>query len=735
MLQKLVDVVLRRHRAVLAVCVVLTLACGAFGLTLFDKLQGGGYTVPGSDSATAITELRDKFGQAPPNLVLLVDPKRPVDDPESARAATALVDRLQQQPDVTGVLSYWTSGRMAAMKDRAGTKGLIIASILGNETEVDHRVGDIADDLKANHEGVDIAVGGYAMMLRETIEQGEKDVVLGESVAFPLTLIALLLVFGSIVGALLPLTIGTVTSLITLGVLAGLARITDLVAGASNVASLLGLGLAIDYSLLIVNRYREEIAAGADKSTALRTTMHTAGRTVVFSAVTVAVALSAVLLFPLAAVRSLGYAGIATALISAAVSLTLLPALLLMAGDRVAIRRFGRKDRSGTASGSGFWHRLATFVMRRPIPVAVVGVLVLLAVGAPFLGFRAGFPDYRSLPESSTTREVAETLQRDFDATELTGLFVLLPDSSDGIDRYAATLSGLDGVKRVDAPTGSYQGGKLVLPATAAHQRFAADNAGYVSVIPTSADAAPVDDLVRTIRAVDAPSRALVGGVNAGNIDAVDSLADRAPLALVYVLIVMIALLFLLTGSVFVPLLALVLSALSLTATFGALVWVFQEGHLAGLLGGFTVTGDLSAVIPVTLFALAFGLAMDYQVFLLSRIREEYERTGDTTAAVAIGLERIGRIVTAAAILISIVFLGFLASDITFMKAFGVGLPLAVLADATVVRGLLLPAAMKLGGRWVWWAPAPLRKLHNRFGISEGAGPTADQVAGEPAAT
>ncbi|MBF6330765.1 MMPL family transporter [Nocardia transvalensis] len=717
MLRSLVSFALRRHRAVLLVAAILTVLAASAGPTLFGRMQGGGYFDPASESTAASAALRDEFGQGAPNLVLLVDAGRSVDDAETSRAATALVDRLRAERDVTGVLSYWTDGHPAAMRDKAGTRGLVVATILGDEMAIDHRIGELAPHFAGRHDGLDVQVGGYAMMLHETVARGEKDIVTGESVAFPLTLIALLLVFGSIVGAALPLIAGTVTTVLTLGTLWLLTTVTELAATAANIASLLGLGLAIDYSLLIVSRYREELATGAEPRTALTATLVSAGRTVGFSALTVAIALSSMLFFPLLAVRSIGYAGIAVAAIAALVSLTVLPAVLLLSGNRIATSRFGNK-RTADEVGDGFWHRLATTVMRRPVPIATVVIVILLALGAPFLRFVPGFPDYRSMPGDSSARQVAEAVAHDFDATELAGLFVVLPDSTTGLADYAAALSRVEHVQRVDTATGSYMGGALALPPTAAHHRFENGGSAYLSIVPTAADPDVVHDVIRDVRAQPAPSRALVGGVDAANLDAIAALTARAPVALAYVVVLMLVLLFLLTGSVIVPVIALVLSAFSLTATFGALVWIFQEGHLSGLLG-FTVTGDLSAVVPVMLFAVAFGLAMDYQVFLLSRIREEYENTGDNTASVAIGLERIGRIVTAAAVLISIVFLGFLASDITFMKAFGIGLPLAVLADATLIRGFLLPAALRLSGRWTWWSPLPLRRLHARIGLRE----------------
>ncbi|MFQ6395912.1 MMPL family transporter [Nocardia sp. KC 131] len=710
----------RRGRQVLAVFAVFALAMGILSSTLFDRVHGGGYSDPGGESGRATEILRDEFGQAAPNFVLLVQTEKSVDDPESATAATELARRLKNEPDVSGVVSYWTEGTQPSLASSDGAKGLIVAGILGAEADVDRKVGALADKYGGRHGVLDVRVGGYAMLLHETVEQSERDAILGESIAFPITLLALLFVFGGLVAASLPVVVALVTVMITMGALWLLTLFVDLAATATNVATLLGLGLAIDYSLLIINRFRAELATGAQPARAVRLTMRSAGRTVAFAAVTVGVALSGLLFFPLLAVRSMGYAGLAVTVIAATVSLTLLPMILLLLGSRIDNGQLGWFLRAPRpAPGEGFWHRLATFVMRRPVPIGLVVAAILLLLGTPFLGVKLGFPDERALPESMNNRQVTEIVQRDFTATDATSLFAVLPDSATGLDDYARKLSQVENVQRVDTATGSYShGGFLALP-TEQHKRFGTADAAYLAVHPDTTDPDILDRVASDVRAVPAPSRVLVGGTAAANADAIDAVKSTLPTALGFVVIVMLIVLFLLTGSVVLPLVAIVLSAFSLTATFGALVWIFQDGHLSGPLG-FTVTGDLPATVPVMLFAVAFGLAMDYQVFLLSRILEEYERTGKNESAVAFGLERIGRIITAAAVLISLVFLGFLASDITFMKAFGIGLPLAVLVDATLVRGLLLPSVMTVLGDWSWWAPGPLEKLHARFGFDEG---------------
>ncbi|REE96783.1 RND superfamily putative drug exporter [Thermomonospora umbrina] len=723
----------------LVVALLLMLVGGAAGPTLFGKLSSGGFDDPGSDSGKAATALREVFGQGQPNVAMLVETPRGVDDASAARAGAALGGRLSDEPGVVNVTSYWASGRAPRLRSEDGRKALVLATIVGNENDVNERLDTLLPRYEGAKDGVDVQVGGFARLQLELNEQSAKDAKTGEMIAFPIALVALVLVFGGVVAASLPLVVAMITTLLGLGLLWLLASVGTVAVTSVNVVTILGLGLAIDYSLLIVNRYRDELRAGRPTDQAIRITMDSAGRTVLFSALTVAVAVAGLAAFPLLSLRSMAYAGIIVALLSAAASLTVLPALLALIGPRIDRGRIlGRRRASAArekAVEDGFWHRLASFVMRRPVPIATAAVAVLLLLGAPFLGIKIAAPDERVMPESSVSRQVATTLRSEFPSGEQNALQVVAPSAqaSRQVAAYATTLSGLPGVARVDTITGSYASGRQAVAAGPQHTRFGKGEAAYLSVVPVPGEAEDAERLVRDIRDTPAPFDTLVGGSAAVNIDATDALVDRLPYALAAVSAIMVVLLFLLTGSVLLPFLALALSALSLTASFGALVWIFQDGHLSGLLGGFTVTGTITSTVPVMLFAVSFGLAMDYQVFLLARIREEYEHTGSGTAAVALGLERIGRIVTAAAILISIVFLAFLVSGITFMKAFGVGLPLAVLMDATLVRGALLPAAMRLAGRATWWAPGPLRRVHARFGLRESGAaalPKAEALAG-----
>ncbi|WP_119726761.1 MMPL family transporter [Thermomonospora amylolytica] len=738
MLGGLSGLALRRGRAVLVVALLLSLVGGAAAPTLFGRLSAGGFDAPGAESGRAAAALREDFGQGQPNLVLLVRAPAGVDDPAVIRAGQALTARLAAEPGVTNVTSYWSAGRAPQLRGQDGRKAIAVATIVGDENAVADRIEDLLPRYEGSRDGLQVQVGGYARLQHEMSAQSEEDVKKGEMFTFPVALVALVLVFGGLVAASLPMVVAMVTTLLGMGAVWVLASLTGVAVISVNVVTILGLGLAVDYSLLIVNRYREELGGGLSPADALRATMGSAGRTVLFSAVTVAVALAGLAMFPLMALRSIAYAGVLTALLAAAASLTVLPALLAVVGPRIDRGRVLRRGSAGRGRRveEGFWHRLASFVMRRPVPVATVAVAFLVLLGLPALGMKVGTPDERVMPSSSVSRQVATTLRAEFSTGEQNALQVVVPSAPDRrqVAAYAAALSALPDVARVDTVTGGYARGAQVTPAGPAHARYSGQGtAVYLSVIPVPGDPDAAERLVGDVRAEPAPFRTLVGGTPAVSVDTTAALVDRLPYALAVVSAAMVVLLFLLTGSVLLPFLALVLSALSLTAAFGALVWIFQEGHLSGALGGFTATGELTSTVPVMLFAIAFGLAMDYQVFLLARIREEYEATGSGTAAVALGLERIGRIVTAAAVLISIVFLAFLVSGVTFVKAFGVGLPLAVLMDATLIRGAVLPAAMRLCGRATWWAPGPLRRLHARFGLREGgaspAGATPEVIA------
>jgi RND superfamily putative drug exporter len=733
MLERLGRFLHRRRWPVLAATLAAVVVAGALGGGAVTRLKSGGFEDPAAESTRAAAVLRDDFGVGDPNLVLLATAEGGVDDPAAAAAGEALTRRLAAEPDLAQVASYWTTGA-PTLKSADGRQALVLGRITGDEEALDERAGQLEAAYGGDQGALAVQVGGQAQVFREVGEQVEADLARAEAIAVPITLLLLVVVFASAVAGSLPLAVGGFAIVGTLLVLRVLAGLTDVSIYALNLTTALGLGLAIDYSLFMVSRYREELRAGREPADALVATMRTAGRTVLFSAATVAVSLLALLVFPLYFLRSFGYAGIAVVALAAVGALVVLPALLALLGRRVDRFRLplGRR-RAAPAPGTGSWHRIATWVMRRPAPIAVAVVAFLVLLGTPFLGVRFGLPDDRVLPPSAQGRQVADAIRANFGTDESAALSVVAPGIGDPmaqlaeIDGYAAALSRLDGVERVDALTGSYAAGARLqgpLPAGAdavapEARRFATADGSWLSVVPSvEATSAAAEELVADLRALPAPLGAQVTGPSAQLVDTKASLFGDLPAAAAVIALVTFVLLFLLTGSVVVPVKALVLNLLSLTAIYGAMVYVFQEGHLAGLLG-FTATGTIDTSMPVLLFCIAFGLSMDYEVFLLSRIKEEHDRTGDTVAAVAVGLERTGRIVTTAAALLAIVFVAFATSEVSFLKLFGVGTALAILVDATLIRALLVPAFMRLAGRANWWAPAPLRRLHARVGLAE----------------
>ena len=613
------------------------------------------------------------------------------------------------------------------LRGSGGDRALVMAHVEGTDTEAIERADDLVDALEdsgVGGEAVTINAGGLAVVNAEVTGTIEEDLRLAEMIAIPITLVLLIWVFGSVVAALLPLAVGIFSIIGTFAILQVISQFTEVSIFSLNATTALGLGLAIDYSLFVVSRYREELAAGHDVGVAVRRTVRTAGRTILFSAITVGIGLSAMLLFPMPFMRSFGYAGIGVAATAAFGAVVLLPAMLAALGHRVEKGRVFK--RRPVIAGEGIWHRVAVFVMRRPVPVATAVIAVLLFLGAPFLGIKLGVPDDRVLGEGSDVRETHQILRDEFTAGEAATVQVVVPEISDpasadaDIAAYAAELSTIDGVARVDALTGSYAGGAEIAGPGAASLRFANDTGTWLSVVPAVEPLSEDGEaIVHDVRDMPTPfDEVLVGGQPAGLVDSKDVVMDRLPLAIALIAITTFVVLFMLFGSLLVPLKALVLNVLSLTATFGAMVWIFQDGHGSGLLD-FTATGTITVAMPILMFCIAFGLSMDYEVFLLSRIKEEHDRGSDTVRSVAMGLERTGRIVTAAAVLIAVVFLAFATGEVSFMKMFGVGLTLAVLVDAFLIRSTLVPAFMRLAGDANWWAPGPLRRFHARYGISE----------------
>jgi RND superfamily putative drug exporter len=738
-----------RARLVLVLSVVIVALAAALGAGAIGKLKGGGFDDPASESSRATVALQRDLKQQNANLVLLVTAPAgsSVDSAAVVSAGKDAVSRLRSQPGVDVLSDYWDAPVAAApgLRSTDIRKALVVAHVSGDEDAVRARAAQLQPMFSigtgtgnAGTGGVQISTGGFAQANADITAQVTKDLATAESIAIPLTLALLVLVFSSVVAGLLPLMVGGIAIAGTFAVLSVLAEVTDVSIFALNLTTALGLGLGIDYSLLIVNRFREELARGLTTPDALGVTLATAGRTVLFSSATIAVALSSLLVFPLYFLRSFAYAGIAVVAVAAAGSLITLPAVLRVLGPRVNLLRVGRK-RAVAVATSGFWSRLAAFVMRRPVLSALPVVAILLGMAAPFLAVNFGLPDDRVIPAAeSQARRVGDVLRTDFASRDSDALTVVLPgvpgadDASrrSAVAGYAASLSGLPNVARVDSVAGTYVLGRQIAPGRA---DLSAGSAAGVLVIPSvDAGGDAAQDLVRAVREVAAPGDRLVGGPSAALVDVKSGIGNRLPLAIALIALSTFVLLFLFTGSVVLPLKALVINAVSIVGVVGAMVWVFQDGHLSGVLG-FTPM-PLSITMPLLMFCVAFGLSMDYEVFLLARIKELHDAGADTATAVSGGLERTGRIVTTAAALLAITFFAFVSSKVSFIQMFGLGSGLAIVLDATLVRGVLVPALMRLMGAANWWAPHPLKRLHNRIGFSEPSGLPAPGAAPAPVA-
>ncbi len=736
MLQRLGGFAVRRRRRVLLATFVAVVVAGALGGDAFDRLTAGGFNDPDAESSRGAEKLDQLFDTGEPNLILLVTAKQgSVDDRAVASEGVALTEELQRERSIDEAFSYWSLGSAPAFRSNDESQALVLARVPGDEDEVSDVVEDLSVKYTREESFIDVAVGGQGEIFRQVTSQVESDLKQAEMITFPILLIVLIVVFGSVVAAGLPLLVAAMSVVGTLLTLFLLSLVTDVSIFSVNLTTMLGIGVGIDYSLFIVSRFREELRSGRDPEEAVVRTVETAGRTVLFSGLTVAISLFALLVFPMYFLRSFAYAGVAVVALATVGALVVLPSLLAVVGPRIDKWIVMRRNHSG--SGGERWHRIATFVMRRPWPTAIGVVALLVLLGIPFLRAQFGLPDDRVLPESASSRRVQDEIRANFPSIEASTLPVVAVDTGPPGDQralqvheYASRLSDVEGVARVDAATGSYQDGEKIAPRSDLSARFEGEDATWLAVVPAVEPLSEAgESLVRDVRSVMAPFETYVTGRAAELVDSKDSLFDKIPGAAVIIASVTFVLLFLMTGSVLVPVKAIVLNLLSLTATFGAMVWIFQDGNLSDWLG-FTPTGTLNLDTIILMFCVAFGLSMDYEVFLLSRIKEEYERTGDNVTSVALGLERTGRIVTAAAVLISIVFAAFVTSQITFIKMFGVGMMLAVVMDATLIRGTLVPAFMRLAGKANWWAPKPLRQIHRRLGLRETAEPALEATGG-----
>ena len=724
-LDRIGQFIVRRARMVLIVSFIGAIGAVGVILDLSDHLKFEGFVDPDSEAYAGQKFLEEHFGVGVPNLAFVVTSKSgTVDDPTVDAEAAAFVARVQAEPEVSDIVSYWTAGRPPGLRSENGSRALVVGRIEGDDAAVEKRLRALTPRFTGPGDTVDIRVGGSAEALRDIVDVSKDDLAKAEVVTLPLILVALIIVFGSVVAAMLPLVIAVEAVLGTAVALRLISEHTTVSTFSLWLTTVLGLGLAIDYSLFMVSRFREELAEGHEPGAATLTTVRTAGRTVLFSSAAVVIAFSALAILPLSFLRSFGYAGMATGVMAGAGALLVLPAVLVTLGHRVNAWTVWKRS-TRPADGSGLWARVAVLVMKRPVLVAAAALVVLVLAGTPILNIRLGLVDDRQLSKGNNSRDVGDILRSEFAVREASPISVVLPGTDvatrgSDVAAYATRLASIPEVMRVDTALGSYSsGGRVELPVEQA-QRYARNGSTFLNLVTDVEPIAPASEpIIEAVRATPAPSQALVTGYAVNAYDVKKAIVGTFPRALVFMLIATFAALFLQFGSLLVPLKAVVVNVLSLSALFGAMVWVFQDGHLNGLLD-VTSTGWLYVNLPIIIFCVAFGLSMDYEVFLLSRIKEEYDRGATNEEAIALGLERSGRIVSSAALLIGVVFLtsGILGS-IQFSKAFGLGLSLVVLGDAFLIRGTLVPALMKLAGPANWWLPSPLRRIHDRIGISE----------------
>jgi len=697
---------------------VAMVAFGVFGVQVFGAMKSEGFNDPASESSRVASMLAEDFGTREPAAILAI--QTPVDVDVDAAAATTLLKQVGATPGVSEVVSYWSTGGATAFKgtDSRTGQALVFAVDGADLAELGSRI--TSEFAGEQGDLVVYAFGGKIIgnAFNDTITA---DLARAESIAVPVTALLLLFVFGSVVAAGLPFLVAGGTILGSFLVLFLVSRATEVSVFALNLVTGLGLALGIDYALLIINRFREELARGKSVPDAVAATVGSAGRTVFVSGITVAVALASLLIFPQYFLRSFAYAGIAVSLLAILGALTAIPALLAILGPRVNKLKVRRGDLAPKEDGG--WARLARFVMRRPWPVLIGTIALLLVIAAPALNAVFGQVDERALPPSHPVAQAGELLREQFPGNEGSPYQIVLlqPQAADAVQSYAKQLSLIPQVERVTTAQDIVVDGEVIAPNP---DPSTWDAAGATRIEAVSS-VRPIDPageaLVAQLRGLAAPAQEqLVGGLAAQWADATSGILDRVWIVALWLAITTMVILFLFTGSLLIPAKAFLLNILSLGATLGALVWVFQGGHLRWLTGDYTVTGTVDVSTLALIAVIAFALSMDYEVFMLARIKEEHDAGASTADAVAFGLQRTGRIVTAAALLIAIVFASFLTSSATNIKQLGFGVTVAILLDATIVRALLVPAFMRIAGQANWWAPAPLRRLHARLGLREG---------------
>lgn len=700
----------------LAVAGVLFLVLAAVAAGAMNALSLNRFEATNAPSAAAETLLNSTFETGTPNITILVTANNgDVDSSAVTEEGLRLTELVDTFPGVDDAWSYWTE-MVPTLAAGDGSSALVQAWAPGDANEVRQEILPALDDALLESKGstIEVALGGSDEVFRSVAEQSRTDFLRAELIIAPLVIALLWAVLRRLRLAAVVFATGLFSVVGTLAIMRLVATFTEVSTFAANIALVMGIALGVDYGLFLIYRFREEARRTADLPLAVHRATQAAGRTIVFSGATVAASLAVLLVFPFPFLASFAYAGVAVVATAVLAATLVLPAALVLLGRR-ALRR-----REPDADGSRLWRRITVATTGRPAVFALAGVVILILLGAPVLGVRFGAPDDRILPQSVPVRALYDTIRDDYDSEDADAILIVAQTiTPDQLGRYATELAALPDVLRVDSAVGSVAADGAITPPADSAVRFTPGAAGsYLSVVPTRESLDDRAGFVSAVRSIEPPAEVLFGGSPAMLDDYTAGVTARLPLVAVLIALITFAILFVMTGSVIAPIKATILNLLSLTVMFGVLVWGFQNGNLAGLLG-FTPTGAIEPSIPILMFCIAYGLSMDYEVFLLSRIKEEFDRTGDNRRSIIDGISRSAPVVTAAALILAASFATYATSGVTFLQQLGIGMALAVFVDATIIRAILVPSIMALTGRWNWWAPRPLARLHQRIGITD----------------
>jgi len=695
MFEKLGHALVRRRKSVLAGFIITAIAAGVIGSLVFARLEGGGYSDPGSDSWKAATYLTDTFKVKDPAIIFIIDAGKSVADPAVAAEVAPIEADLRSMPEIAKTLSYWSAGGAQQLESADGNSAyLFIYGQKADPTLLTSLAGKLQEKYDKKIGNLRIYVGGFSTFNHAVNTKISGDLALAEAISIPLTFLFLLFVFGGLIASAMPVVVALSAILGSFLILYLISLFTGVSIFALNLVTGMGMGLGIDYSLLMVNRFREELHSGKSVEESVAQTVKTAGRTVFFSGITVMITLASLMFFPQMFLKSFGYAGVSVVSVAIIGALIPLPAILALLGTK--IDKFVVRKSAITPKADGRWAHTARFVMKRPVAVVVLSLLILGTLAAPLKDIVFSQVDTRVLPVSNKAAIAAQVGLDKFPGQQGNPIEIVIPNGTSKmveVNNFVSNLANVPGVVSVGAP------------------ETAGTDIRIAAIHSMSSRSPAAEVMIKNIRALKVPEGTLVGGVAADYADSQIGIAEKLPLALLWIALGTLLLLFMFTGSIILPIKAVILNLLSLSATLGVLSWIFIGGHINWLVGPFTNTGSIDTSMVILIAVVAFGLSMDYEVFLLSRIKEEHDAGHSNIESVALGLQKSARIITAAAVILAVVFAIFVTSGVTSIKTMGFGVAFAILLDATLVRALLVPALMRLFGERNWWAPKALKRF------------------------